>query len=146
MKNIRVYIILTLLLLLSFQIYGQAVLWHTPVEPSKQKIYTDSRQFMLKFSPGGMQLGYRLGKLPNFYTDKYYQFEIGQIRQAKELNSGLQSLKSSISRGFFKNYIYGKQNSLYTLYTGNKIRYTLCGPVRARPSSSAIKSPIKIYW
>src|SRR5690606_645292 len=33
----------------------------------------------------------------------------------KELNSGLQSLKSSISRGFFKNYTYGKQNSLFTL-------------------------------
>jgi len=115
MKNNRVYIILTLVLAMSCQMYSQAILWPTPVEPSKQKIYTDSRQFMLKFSPAGMQLGYRIGKLPNFYTDKYYQFEIGQIRHPKELSSGLQSLKSSISRGFFKNYIYGKQNSLYTL-------------------------------
>lgn len=114
MNRTVVYIAFTVLLM-SVETYGQAIRWPKPVQPSKQKIYTKSRQFMVKLSPAGMQVGYRFGELPNFYTDKYYQIEVGQIRHPKELNSGLQSLKSSISRGFFKNYIYGKQNSLYTL-------------------------------
>lgn len=100
---------------MSAETYGQAIRWPKPVQPSKQEIYTNSTQFMVKLSPAGIQLGYRFGELPNFYTDKYYQIEVGQIRHPKELNSGLQALKSSISRGFFKNYIYGKENSLYTL-------------------------------
>ncbi len=115
MKNIYVYIAFASMLLWSAQMSGQAIRWPKPVQPSKQKIYTKSSQFMVKLSPAGMQVGYRFGDLPNFYTDKYYQIEVGQIRHPKELNSGLQALKSSISRGFFKNYIYGKQNSLYTL-------------------------------
>ncbi len=115
MKKIYVYITVSLLLMLSPEVYSQAIRWPKPVQPSAQKIYTKSRQLVIKMSPAGMQFGYRLGKIPNFYTDKYYQFEVGQILHPKELNSGLQSLKSSISRGFFKNYIYGKQNSLYTL-------------------------------
>lgn len=115
MKKRVNYILVSLMALLSFQLDGQAIHWPKPVQPSMQKIYTHSRQFSIKLSPAGMQVGYRFGQLPNFYTDKYYQIEIGQIRHPKELNSGLQSLKSSISRGFFKNYTYGKQNSLYTL-------------------------------
>lgn len=115
MKNSVVYILLALAILLSSRLGAQAINWPKPVQPSKQKIYTHSRQFMVKLSPAGMQIGYRFGQIPNYYTDKYYQIEIGQIRHPKELNSGLQSLKSSISRGFFKNYIYGKQNSLFTL-------------------------------
>src|SRR5690606_41337385 len=104
MKKRVNYILVSLMALLSFQLDGQAIHWPKPVQPSMQKIYTHSRQFSIKLSPAGMQVGYRFGQLPNFYTDKYYQIEIGQIRHPKELNSGLQSLKSSISRGFFKNY------------------------------------------
>lgn len=115
MKNKYLYFGLVVMLLVSSEIYSQAIRWPKPVQPSAQEIYTNSRQFTIKMSPAGLQLGYRFGELPNFYTDKYYQIEIGQIRHPKELNSGLQSLKSSISRGFFKNYTYGKQNSLYTL-------------------------------
>lgn len=115
MNKFCVHIVFAALLLIAPDLYSQAIRWPKPVQPSAQKIYTASRQFTMKMSPAGLQLGYRFGKLPNFYTDKYYQIEIGQIRHTKELNSGLQSLKSSISRGFFKNYIYGKRNSLYTL-------------------------------
>lgn len=103
------------MLLMSSMAPGQAIRWPKPEQPSAQKIYSKSQQFSLKFTPSGLQVGYRFGEIPNFYTDKYYQIEVGQIRHPKELNTGLQSLKSSISRGFFKNYTYGKANSLYTL-------------------------------
>ncbi len=115
MQNRTIYLLIPFLLILSTGLSGQAIQWPKPLQPSAQKIYTHSRQFTIKLSPAGLQAGYRFGQIPNYYTDKYYQVEVGQIRHPRELNSGLQSLKSSISRGFFKNYIYGKQNSLYTL-------------------------------
>lgn len=115
MKGRFVYFLLGAILAFASEMEAQAIQWPKPVQPSKQQIYTHSSQVTIKLSPGGMQFGYRFGQIPNYYTDKYYQIEVGQIRHPKEMNSGLQSLKSSISRGFFKNYTYGKQNSLFTL-------------------------------
>ncbi|GAA5224818.1 hypothetical protein [Membranihabitans marinus] len=93
---------------------AQAIRWPKPVQPSKQEIYTKTRQVNVKFSPVGFQFGYSFGTIPNYYTNDFFQFEVGQIRHPKELSSGIQNLKSSISRGFYKNYSYGKQNSLFT--------------------------------
>lgn len=115
MSEWKKYIAIMVLLILSETISGQSIRWPRPDQPSKQEIFTKSSQYILKLSPAGMQLSYRFGTIPNFYTENYYQFEIGQIQHPKELSSGLQSIKTSISRGFFKNYTYGKQNSLYTL-------------------------------
>lgn len=115
MKRPIVFFLFAALFAFTSGLEAQAIQWPKPVQPSKQKIFTNSRQVIVKLSPAGMQFGYRFGQLPNFYTDKYYQLEVGQIRHPKEMSSGLQSLKSSISRGFYKNYTYGKQNSLFTL-------------------------------
>ncbi|HLT94443.1 MAG TPA: hypothetical protein VKZ56_07775 [Membranihabitans sp.] len=115
MKLWLAYGLMGFLLLYADYAEAQTIQWPKPVQPSRQEIYTHSTQVSFKLSPAGMQFGYRFGQLPNFYTEKYYQIEVGQIRHPKEMNSGLQSLKSSISRGFFKNYTYGKQNSLFTM-------------------------------
>lgn len=109
------YITIVILLGLSGSVYSQSVRWPRPDQPSKQEIYSKASHYILKLSPAGMQFSYRFGSIPNFYTENYYQFEIGQTLHPRELGSGLQALKTSISRGFFKNYTYGKQNSLYTL-------------------------------
>src|SRR5690606_10443078 len=109
------YGLMGFLLLYADYAEAQTIQWPKPVQPSRQEIYTHSTQVSFKLSPAGMQFGYRFGQLPNFYTEKYYQIEVGQIRHPKEMNSGLHSLKSSISRGYFKNYTYGKQNPLFTM-------------------------------
>lgn len=103
------------MLIVQTEIWAQAIRWPKPVQPSKQEVYTKTRQVNVKLTPIGFQFGYSFGTIPNFYTNDYFHFEIGQIRHPKELSSGIQNLKSSISRGFYKNYSYGKQNSLYTL-------------------------------
>lgn len=115
MQNRSLYIGLLLWMLFAGQGYGQGIRWPSPEQPSKSDLYTHSRQYIVKLSPTGIQLAYRFGSMPNFYTNEYYQFEIGQIRHPREMSGGLQSIKASISNGFFKNYTYGKQNSLYTL-------------------------------
>ncbi|WP_236979565.1 hypothetical protein [Membranihabitans maritimus] len=127
------YLCCLFLLGFSLEATSQAIRWPKPEQPSKQEIFTKTRQVNLKLSPVGFQLGYSFGTIPNFYTNDYFQFEIGQIRHPKELSSGIQALKSSISRGFYKNYSYGKQNSFYTLRAskGKRVYLSEKGPVKS---------------
>ncbi|MBK8555276.1 MAG: hypothetical protein IPL65_05645 [Lewinellaceae bacterium] len=78
-------------------------------------IYNRETALNLKVTTNkGWAPGLEWGRLRTYYRTTYYFASLGEIKHPKEQR---QSADPSISRSF-RPYIYGKQNTLYTLRTG----------------------------
>lgn len=86
-------------------------------DPSKGIIY--NREFAVNFRlhTHGYSFGANIGTLQTYYRTKYWQFELGELKHAKEFRQSWDS-PSSINGRVSKAFKYGKQNNLFVLRAG----------------------------
>ncbi|MBI1224507.1 MAG: hypothetical protein GC192_04660 [Bacteroidetes bacterium] len=86
-------------------------------DPSKGIIY--NREFAMNFRlhTHGYSFGANFGTLQTYYRTKYWQFELGELKHAKEFRQSWDA-PSSLNGRVSKAFKYGKQNNLFVLRAG----------------------------
>jgi hypothetical protein len=90
-----------------------------PKEPNsgnKGIVYDRETAFDLTLFGNGYELGVNIGKLKTYYRTEYFHFGIGELKHNREFKNRDGIVGGGGSRGLNNSsYVYGKQNSLYTL-------------------------------
>lgn len=117
LKNI---ILLSILLALSInEIHSQTTIQPRQLDYSFGGVlYTDEKSVFGGIHTSGFSMGYRKGNIKKYYLTSFYQFEISSLKHPKEYFQNLRTqsiLHNITSSGGF---VYGKQNSFFTLRGG----------------------------
>lgn len=122
MTNSRV--LLTVLATVLFFAKGQGQTTFQPKELRSTQtgiVYTKETAFDVYLHTAGMGFGMKFGDIETYYRTSYYHIEFSTIRHAKEVR---QSNRVSQFNVLSRPYVYGKQNSFFTLRAGmGKKRY-----------------------
>lgn len=86
-------------------------------DPSKGIVY--NREFAMNFRlhTHGYSFGANFGTLQTYYRTKYWHFELGELKHAKEFRQSWDA-PSSLNGRVSKAFKYGKQNNLFVLRGG----------------------------
>ncbi len=111
-------IVASLLWTLFSPLISKAQTTFQPRLPSEDRVgvvYTEELTFDFFAHTSGMGVGVKFGEMETYYRTTFYHIEIGTMRHPKEVR---QSNRISLFSVLSRPYIYGKQNSLYTLRAG----------------------------
>lgn len=86
-------------------------------DPSKGIIYNRELAMNFRLHTHGFSFGANIGRLQTYYRTKYWHFELGEIKHAKEFKQSFEAASSLNSR-VAKAFKYGKQNHLFVLRAG----------------------------
>ncbi len=86
-------------------------------DPTKGLVYNQEFAVNFRMHTHGLGFGFNVGKLQTYYRTKYWHFEMGELRHAKEYRQRFDNA-STINAGVSRAYKYGKQNNLLVLRTG----------------------------
>ncbi|MCB0687743.1 MAG: hypothetical protein KDC53_14505 [Saprospiraceae bacterium] len=81
-------------------------------------VYETERLFHLRAHSNGFSLGYAVGDIETWYKTKYYFFDIGSLKNAKEYSQNFRFFTPSLGPTPSRAFIYGKINRLYALRAG----------------------------
>ncbi len=107
--------ILIILLTISASAFSQGL--YDPKSDDGLKGVVYNKEFTVDFrahTNGVLALAANFGKIKTYYKTRYYQIEIGEIRHPKEFRYPRDIISAGSSRSTGP-YVYGKQNSLFTL-------------------------------
>ena len=93
--------------------------------PDGQNFYDDkkgtvyNREFTVDFKlhTNGFAFGVNIAELKTFYSTRFFNIELGEIKHPKEFRQNLE-LQSPTSGRISRSFIYGKQNSFWVLRGG----------------------------
>nr|MBS0038315.1 hypothetical protein [Saprospiraceae bacterium] len=101
---------------LPFLLVGQTTFQpRAPVEPAIGVMYSEETVFDLFIHTSGIGAGVKFGEIEAYHRTTFYHIEFGTMKHPKEVR---QSNRISLFSVLSRPYIYGKQNSLYTLRAG----------------------------
>ncbi len=83
---------------------------------NKGVIYNKELAFDFRLHTNGFAAGVSFGKIRTYYKTKFYTLEFGELKHPKEFRLSFDNL--SINGKTAKSFIFGKQNSFFTLRGG----------------------------
>ncbi len=123
--NYSRHIIGVVLLMLAVLISGQAqvTIQPRPIEPAELGILYNTEQVMtFKAYPRGLALGMYKAEIKTYYKTTFYSVEVGYVKHHKEVRQSNELAALFRGEENPRPYIYGKQNSLYTIRGGYGIK------------------------
>lgn len=115
------FICLSLLFLVDAR--GQVIIQPKPISPSDVGVvYNQETAMNFRAFPRGLSIGGYKGKIQTYYKTTFYYGEIGYQKHHKEVRQSNELAAILRGEDTPRPYIYGKQNSLYTLKFGYGVK------------------------
>lgn len=111
------YAYLIIILFLGLNINAQVTLLPKQVtSTNKGIVYKNEWSVDLRLHTNGMALAFNTGQIKTYYKTSYYHFEIGKLKDPREIT---QNKNYTLTSGpSTKSFVYGKQNSIFVLRGG----------------------------
>lgn len=106
-------------MLFTVDLSGQVIIQPKPLAPAEVGvIYNQENAMTFRAYPRGLSLGGYKGKIKTYYKTTFYYGEIGYQKHHKEVRQSNELAAILRGEDTPRPYIYGKQNSLFTLKFG----------------------------
>lgn len=129
--KIKIVVAICLFLAVANEGYTQKVFQPKQVDmTSKGILYKTEKAFDLRLHTNGFAVALNLGTIQNYYTTKYYQIELGYMKDAREKR--LNKNYSLPRLGTSSDYVFGKQNTMFVLRGGIGYKKYLSEKTRRR--------------
>ncbi len=103
--------------------YAQVTIQPKPVQPAEVGILYNTEQVMtFRAYPRGLALGMYKANIKTYYKTTFYNVEVGYIKHHKEVRQSNELAALIRGEENPRPYIYGKQNSFYTIRGGYGIK------------------------
>ena len=94
--------------------HAQTVLQPKQIEQDwKGIIYKNEQSVDIRIHTNGFAMAYNSGKILSYYKTKFYQFELGYLKDFRETRQNKNFTSSPLRSS--SSFIFGKQNSLYNV-------------------------------
>lgn len=97
---------------------------------SKGILYKSERAFDIRVHTNGFAIALNLGTIKNYYTTKYYQIELGYMKDPREKRQN--NNFSFRGLGTSSDFVFGKQNTMFALRGGIGYKKYLSEKTRRR--------------
>jgi hypothetical protein len=116
--NYRLYAIILLIFLgASSVIHAQYTILPKPIG-DESLVFEKEQIAEFRFHTNGFSLGYSVHQIETWYRTKYYYFDIGSLKHAKEYSQNFRFFNQSLASASSRPFVFGKQNRLYALRAG----------------------------
>lgn len=120
---VRVAIVQILCFTMASSLWTQITLQPKPITPYETGIiYNEEQSFTFRVLPRGISIGGYKGKIHTYYRTTYYYGEVGYLKHHKEVRQSNELAAILRGQDTPRPYVYGKQNSFYTLRAGYGVK------------------------
>jgi hypothetical protein len=103
-QNLKTVFILYFFSLATIASYGQYTILPKPIG-EESLVYETERIFHIRAHSNGLSLGYSVGDIETYYKTRYYFFDIGSLKNAKEYSQNFRFFTSNLGEAS-RSFIY----------------------------------------
>ncbi len=117
LQRLRTLPFLIIACLTSGFVFGQYTILPKPIG-EESLVYETERVFHARIHSNGLSLGYTVGDIETWYKTRYYYFDLGSLKNAKEYSQNFRFFGTGSFNQASRPFIYGKINRLYAFRAG----------------------------